>query len=122
MTSAGCFHSGYLNDVFNISPVGIDYKNDNGVRFEFKESFMINEEKIFFKVPEHQVKNSDFFIFCVANYEYYLVDKIEILGRFTFKTKEKNAHVCINTVRQIFLEAFVDVNDLKVFVENIEKC
>lgn len=120
--SNGCLHSKSLNDVFDISPVGVDFKNDFGVRFEFKESFMINEKNIFFKVPWYQVKNSDFFIFCVANFEYYLVDKIEILGRFSFKTKEKHACIRISTIRNIFLEAFIDVNDLKVFIENIENC
>lgn len=35
--SNGCFHSEYLNTLFDISNRGVDYYNDYNVGFEFKE-------------------------------------------------------------------------------------
>lgn len=120
MHSQGCEHSPYLRDLFNISNLGVDSYNDYNIGFEFKESFMVNRDNIFFKVPEDQAKNSDFFIFCVDTTEYYLVDNQEILKRFNFKTKEKNANIRINTVRKIAMFLTCDVFELRDYINKIE--
>lgn len=117
--SEGCLHSKYLRNIFEISPNGVDSYNDYNIGFEFKESFMKNRDNIFYKVPEDQAKNSDFFIFCVDTTEYYLVDNQKILKRFNFKTKEKNANIRIQTVRKISEFITFDVLELRDYINRI---
>jgi len=118
--SNGCFHSKYLNQIFDISNRGIDHYNDHNIGFEFKESFMENRDNIFFKVPEVQAKNSDYFVFCVDTSEYYLVNAEVILNRFSFKTKLKNANIRIKTIRKCAIYMTVDVIELKEFIDKIK--
>lgn len=118
--SEGCLHSKYLREIFDISPNGVDSYNDYNIGFEFKESFMINRDNIFFKVPEVQALNSDFFVFCVDTTEYYLVDNREILKRFKFNTKEKNANIRISTVRNLSEFTTFDVLELRDYINRIE--
>ena len=117
--SNGCFHSKYLNRVFDISNCGVDYYNNHNIGFEFKESFMENKENIFFKVPEHQAKVSDYFVFCVDTTEYYLVNAKMILYNFGFKNKMKNANIRINTIRRVAVYMTDDVMELKDYIDNI---
>jgi len=114
-------HSDYLNNLFNISPNGIDYHNDYNIGFEFKESFMKKEHKIFFKVPKKQVDLTDFFIFCLASHEYFLVDKRDILENFSFNTKEHNANIRINTIKRLSLYDTSDVFHLKGIIDKIKE-
>lgn len=118
--SNGCYHSKYLNRVFDISNRGVDYYNDYNIGFEFKESFMVKNENIFFKVPEHQAKNSDYFVFCVDMTEYYLVPQRFILTNFNFKNKRKNANIRINTVRTMAIYRTSNVFDLKKHIDKVE--
>lgn len=113
-------HSTYLNELFDISPNGVDYHNPFNVGFEFKESFMQNKDNIFFKVPQKQTENSDFFIFCVETITYYLVDTKKIIKRFKFDTKEKNANIRINTIKKLSNYFTGDVSRLKEFIDKIE--
>ena len=117
--SNGCFHSKYLNNVFNISNRGVDYYNNHNIGFEFKESFMENRDNIFYKVPEHQAKVSDYFVFCVDTSEYYLVNAKVILYNFGFKTKQKNANIRINTIRKVAVFLTLDVLELKDYIDKI---
>lgn len=117
--SNGCFHSKYLNTLFNISNRGVDYYNDHNVGFEFKESFMTNPDNIFFKVPEHQAKISDYFVFCVNTIEYILVPKEYILEKFNFKTKRKNANIRITTVRDMAIYTTIDIFEMKERIDKI---
>ena len=114
-------HSIYLNDLFDISPNGVDYYNPYDLGFEFKESFIEKREKIFYKVPEHQTLVSDFFIFCLHTSEYYLVRKEDIEKRFDFKTKEHNANIRINTVKSLSIYNIDDVNKLKEYIDKIRR-
>lgn len=117
--SNGCFHSKYLNSVFDISNRGVDYYNNHNIGFEFKESFMEKRDNIFYKVPELQAKNSDYFVFCVDTSEYYLVNASLILNRFNFKTKKKNANIRIKTIRDCAIYMTIDVNDMKRYIDKI---
>ena len=117
--SNGCCHSKYLNEIFDISNRGIDYYNNHNIGFEFKESFMKNPKNIFFKVPEHQAKISDFFVFCVGASEYYLVHNELLLSHFSFKTKKKNANIRISTVRGLAECTTSDIFKLKEYIDNI---
>ena len=118
--SNGCFHSKYLNKIFDISNRGVDYYNDYNIGFEFKESFMENSKNIFFKVPEHQAKISDYFVFCVDTTEYYLVPQKFILEHYDFKTKKKNANIRISTVKKMALYGTDDIFELKEIIDKIE--
>jgi len=118
--SNGCFHSKYLNTIFDISNRGVDYYNNHNIGFEFKESFMTNPNNIFFKVPEHQAKISDYFVFCVGTSEYYLVPQRFILRRFCFKTKRKNANIRINAVKEMALYYTDNIIELKEIIDNIK--
>ena len=114
-------HSDYLREIFDINPNGVDYYNDFNISFEFKESFMVKEKNIFYKVPEYQVKNSDFFIFCLKNRCYFLVDKREILNRYKFNTREHNANIRLNIVKFLSTYNTVNVFVLKDFIDKIEE-
>ena len=118
--SNGCCHSKYLNKIFDISNRGVDSYNDHNIGFEFKESFMENRDNVFFKVPEHQAKNSDYFVFCVGTSEYYLVPQRSILRRYDFKTKKKNANIRINIVKEMALYGTSDIMELKEIIDKIE--
>lgn len=118
--SNGCFHSKYLNEIFDISNRGVDYYNDHNVGFEFKESFMKKSKNIFFKVPEHQAKISDYFIFCVDTSRFYLVPSKFILMRYNFKTKMKNANIRISTINKLATRIFVNISNLKEYMDKIE--
>jgi len=119
--SNGCEHSEYLRSRFNISNLGVDYYNDNNIGFEFKESFMERIENIFFKVPEVQALNSDYFVFCVGTSEYYIVPQRDILENFDFKTKKKNANIRINTVKQLACFKTDDIDVLEIVIDELEE-
>lgn len=114
-------HSDYLREIFDISPNGVDYHNDFNIAFEFKESFMIKEENIFYKVPEFQVKVSDFFIFCLNTRHYFLVDKRDISEHYKFNTKKHNANIRINKIKLFSFFITDNVFALKDFIDKIEE-
>jgi len=111
-------HSKFLNSFFSINNRGVDYYNPNNISFEFKESYMSDKKNIFFKIPEHQINESDFFIFCVNYEKFYLVSKLDIRENFDCKCKSKKAHIRINTVK---LFSFYSNENILIFKNYIDK-
>ena len=114
-------HSDYLNNIFDIKPNGVDYYNQFNISFEFKESYMKKEKGIFYKIPKHQLIDSDYFIFSINNTMFYLVDKRDIQENFSCKNKSKLAHVRINTVKLLSIYSNENILLFKQYIDLIKE-
>lgn len=113
-------HSIHLKSVFNINPNGIDHHTPKNLAVEFKESFANKDGYLWFKVPKKQVDVADVFVFCVKEERCYVVDKEDILGNYSFKTKKKNANVRLGTVKSMALFETSNLFELDNFLNQLE--
>ena len=112
-------HSVFLNEYFNISPVGIDYYNPNNIPFEFKESFNPEYKNVRFAIPEYQTLESNYFVLCLNISEYFILRTRDILNRFSFGSKYGLTHIRLSTVRKIKIAKFDDILELKAYIDNL---
>jgi len=112
-------HSDNLRNHFDINRNGIDYHNLHNIAIEFKECFSEVYRQQFFKVPLVQVNLADFFIFCIKDEKYFVVNVNEIKNRYTFKNKYKLAYIRINTVMIMSIYQTDNINELKSFISNL---
>lgn len=113
----GCMHSKLLRVYFDIENRGIDYINNFGVRFEFKESHAKDFTKMFFKVPRHQLANSDYIVFCVYHNEFFIHKSKLILNRYSFDNEKEHCCLRYTTIRKNSFRKFTNYENLKLFVE-----
>ncbi|GAG78067.1 unnamed protein product [marine sediment metagenome] len=113
-------HTHYLKDAFNINPNGVDYHTPNNVGVEFKETFAKDDKNLWFKIPKKQVDLSDVFVFCVKNENFYVVDKEDILGQYSFNTYQNRANMRLGKVKSMAIFETNDIQDLKIFLDQLE--
>lgn len=119
-------HSNYLRGFFDISANDIDYYNQYEFAFEFKETIKeINDNcrtnRIQFNCHKNHLENSDYYIFCFRDKEFYLVESKIILNHYNINNKYNIAFV---SVRFILNNALVKSNDmlaLKDFIDSIKE-
>ena len=114
-------HSDFLNAFFDINIRGVDYYNPYNISFEFKESYMRNKKGIFFKIPLHQIKDSDFFIFCVNTELFYLVDKRDVKENYDCKNPSKLANIRINSVKLLSIYSSANLLIFKNYIDKISE-
>lgn len=113
-------HSSYLNNVFNINPNGVDYHTPNNIAVEFKETFAKKDKSLWFKIPKKQVDETDIFVFCHKDENYYVVDKEDIAGAYSFKTYEERANIRLGKVKSMAFFETNDIQELKIFLDQLE--
>lgn len=118
-------HSIELQKYFLISNRSVDYYNDWNISFEFKESFIENIEKIWFKCSKRQLSNTDFFVFIIhsnycLNHEIHIIDSKFILDSYNFKTYKNRANLRINTIRNISIFETNNLESLKEYINEID--
>ena len=118
MNDFGCRHSKKLQEYFDIERRGIDYINDNGVRFEFKESHAKDITKMFFKVPRHQLANTDFIVFCIYHSEFFIHNSKHILKKYSFDNEKEHCCLRYTTIRKDYFKVFHHYVTLRLFVDN----
>ena len=115
----GCKHSDKLQMFFDIESRGVDFINDFGIRFEFKESFERKLEQMFFKVPKHQLIECDFVIFCVRSEEFYIHKSRRILCKYGFKNKEEHCCLRYTTISKNYFMKFTDYLSLRDYITQL---
>jgi len=113
-------HSYFLRNLFNINPNGVDYHTPNNIAVEFKETFAKKNKSLWFKIPKKQVDQTDIFVFCYKNEHYYVVDKEEIAGAYSFKTYEERANIRLGKVKSMAIFQTNDIQELKIFLDQLE--
>lgn len=113
-------HSMRLRQHFKISNRGVDWYNKHDVAFEFKESFRENNKEIKFKCPRHQLKESEFFVFCVRHREFYIIDSEFILNSYKFDNEADHCVLTLNMIKDISCYEEFDYNSLKDCLNNIK--
>ena len=114
-------HSDYLNNLFDIKPNGVDYYNQFNIGFEFKESYMKKEKEIFYKIPKHQILDSDYFIFSINDSMFFLVDKRDIQENFDCNNKYELAYIRINTVKILSFYSNENILLFKQYIDLIQE-
>jgi len=112
-------HSDNLRNHFDINRNGIDYHNLYNTGIEFKECFSEVHKQQFFKVPLLQVNLANYFVFCIKDEKYFVVNVNKIKNRFTFENKYELAYIRINTVMNMSIYQTDDINELKFFISNL---
>lgn len=113
-------HSYYLNQLFDINRNGVDYHTPNNIAVEFKETFARKDNSLWFKIPKKQMDHTDIFVFCVKKEQYFIVDKEDIAGAYSFNTYKERANIRLGKVKSMALQEFTDVYELKNFLDQLE--
>lgn len=113
-------HSCSLRNIFNINPNGVDDHTPNNISLEFKETFAKDDKSLWFKVPKKQVDETDIFVFCHKDENYYVVDKEDIAGAYSFNTYGKRANIRLGKVKSMAFFETNDIQELKIFLDQLE--
>ncbi len=118
MNDFGCKHSDSVQKYFEIASRGVDYINDFGTMFEFKESWCKDIKQMFFKVPRHQLEHSDYIVFFIYDKEFYVHDSAYILNKYSFKNVCKHCCLRYNTIRKNYIDKFSNYRELKEYIDS----
>ena len=113
----GRCHSQFLRDVVPISPFGTDYVNDFYMGFEFKELICSNRKIPYVRIPLKQIKESEFFVICDFEKNFYVILSSDFLDYYSFKNG-----FAFPSLKMIYLLSFYETNnlsDLKSYIDLI---
>jgi len=132
-------HSAILKEIFGIfNYQGVDYINKHGIKIEFKESLIFDEQinRVRFAVYQKDRDGSDYIVFLHINQNgkmYCLLHKSkQILKKYKFNNQK---HVCqpyLSTIRKNPIKSFFckykslkdifnKLRELKDFIDKIQK-
>ncbi|MBA7492432.1 hypothetical protein ES702_02982 [subsurface metagenome] len=111
-------HSEFLRDNFSIAGRGIDTYNDYNISFEFKECFTNKVKNQWYKLPLYQVKTTDFFVFCLNNNEFHVIDSLFLSKIYKFPKGKSN--IRIGKVRKISIFTTNNIEVLEKYIKNLK--
>lgn len=96
-------HSKFLRKYFKISIDGVDYINENGVKFEFKETIKniqdnMKPTQIRFNCCLFHLINSHYYVFCFRDNNFFIVPSIKIVEHYSF---DNNYDLCNVSIKFI---------------------
>ena len=112
----GCRHTEGLQKYFDIENRGIDYINNYGVKFEFKESFALDLKQMFFKLPKIQCEQSDFIVFCVYDKSFFVHRAKSFLAKYLFDNSSEHCCLRYSTISRNYLFKTMSIDVLKDWI------
>ena len=112
-------HSDFLQEKFSMANRGIDTYNDYNISFEFKECFTYKKRNQRYKLPLKQVKKTDFFVFCLNNNEFHVIDSLFL--REIFKFPKGKSTIRIGKIREISIFETNNIDVLEKYIKNLKE-
>ena len=113
------YHSLSLRKHFTIQRIGVDFITQHKVKVEFKETFSEKQPKdIIFKIASHQFLESELFVFCFNNSEFYIHKAMYLKFKYYKENNCGLVSIRASSLRKNYIWKTNNYTDLKHFLDN----